>query len=57
MCLIIKCLNFFFVDTSPDELINNNTLEEIKRPSSIKDYTSDEAYNLNKLKILSIVGR
>lgn len=43
-----------FLAASPDGLINNNALVEIKCPSSIKDYTPEEAYNLKKLKYIDL---
>lgn len=40
-------MNIFVIVASPDRLINNNVLREIKCPSSIKNYAPEEAYNIN----------
>lgn len=44
-----------YLATSPNRLINSSGIIEIKFPSSIKDYTSEEGMNDKKLKFTTIV--
>lgn len=41
-----------YLAASPDGLVKNDSLVEIKCPVSIKDYTPDEAFNNKKLKCM-----
>lgn len=44
-----------FLAASPDGLIDNNSLIEIKCPASIKDYTPQEAFENKKLKFMNLI--
>lgn len=48
-----KKLNF--LAASPDGLIDDDSIVEIKCPVSIKDYTPEEAFSNKKLKCMSMV--
>lgn len=44
-----------FLAASPDGLIDNNSIVEIKCPASIKDFTPQEAFENKKLSFMSFI--
>lgn len=52
-CGLFVDKNVPFLAASPDGLVDNNSIVEIKCPASIKDYTPEEAYEMNKLKFMT----